>query len=201
MRAGGPREEFIAARGALRLLLGAAVGRRPERLHFQIGEHGKPALVGGGVDFNVSHTRGCVLLALSRAGAVGVDVEPLDRRAMGAVEALQLARANFHRQEVAHIAAAADEAQLLTRFFLCWTRKEAVVKADGRGLQVPLDEFDVLVDVDKAAIDVPGGRSLWVQDICAGPGYAAALALPGRDIRIAFFCFTKNLEGMFLPGQ
>ncbi len=181
MRAGGPREEFVRARGLLRVLLGAAVGEAADGLRFAVGAYGKPRLEGGaGVEFNVTHARGCVLVAVSRAGAVGVDAEPLDR----AVEALELARAHFHADEVARLEEEVDEVRRLHLFFRCWTRKEAVVKADGRGLQVGLDAFCVLErdaqSVDRGATQrvlLRGGREIQVQDLFLGHGYAAALAL------------------------
>lgn len=179
-RVGGPRDEFVAARGALRRLLGAATGENPEQLRFELGAQGKPRLAGGGeVEFNVTHSGGCVLVALSRAGAVGVDVERLDR----AVEALELAQAHFHREEAAQIAEAADE-QRLVRFFRCWTRKEAVVKADGRGLQVMLARFCVLGDIANAPIELPDGNAVWLRDLPVEAGYAAALAVADRDTKV-----------------
>jgi 4'-phosphopantetheinyl transferase len=186
MRAGLPRDEFIAARGALRLLLGWNLQTPPEDLHFTIGEHGKPLLPDAGIDFNVAHARGCILLALSREGAVGVDVERLDRE----VEALDLAEAHFHPAEIAHIAAAQDTS---AAFFRCWTRKEAVVKADGRGLQLPLADFCVLGESESTQIEVPGGEPFWVRDLHLGPGFAAALALPKRDI-LAHLCDFRSSQ-------
>ena len=186
IRAGAPRHEFTVARAALRLLLGATLGEAPLQLHFQLGEHGKPSLAQGAVDFNVTHSGGCILIAISRAGAVGIDVEPLDRK----VEAMELAAAHFHPEEVTAIAAETDEARRLALFFRCWTRKEAVVKADGRALQISLDEFCVLGDAPCNPVALPGRTPMWVQDIDAGPGYIAALAFPERDIPVVFHRFT-----------
>ena len=186
MRAGLPREEFVAARGLLRTVLGAAVGVRAAELRFAVGAQGKPRLESAaGVEFNVSHARGLVLVALSRFGAVGVDVEPVDR----AVEMLELSEAHFHPEEVARLRAASEPAEV---FFRCWTRKEAVVKADGRGLQVPLAEFCVLPtgeDSGLVRVEVPGGAAVWVGDLAVGEGFRAALAVPNRETQVDCFDF------------
>ncbi len=191
-KAGAPREEFIAARGALRLLLAAATAQAPQQVAFEIGEQGKPMLAGRGVDFNVSHAGGCALLAISRAGSVGVDVEPCQRTSLGIDEAMELARANFHQDEIAAVDAEATDAQRLAMFYRCWTRKEAVVKADGRGLYVPLADFCVLDKARDVPIKVPGGHLFWLHDVCLNESYTAALAVPEWEIPVTF--------NRFLPG-
>ena len=76
MRVAGAREEFVVGRGCLRRLLGAQLDAPASEVALVAGEHGKPALQEQrGLDFNVAHSCGMVLIALSRAGAVGVDVE------------------------------------------------------------------------------------------------------------------------------
>ncbi len=192
LRVESARAEFMAARGLLRLRLGALLGQAPEGLRFEVGPQGKPRLADGrGVEFNVTHARGCLVLAVSRAGPVGVDVEPLDR----AVEALELARTHFHPEELALIRAELDDERRAAVFFRCWTRKEAVVKADGRGLQVPLDGFCVLPHLHSAQEDahsgtlqvsVPGGGSLWVRDLQVGGGFVGALAVQTRGVSVQY---------------
>jgi 4'-phosphopantetheinyl transferase len=169
MRALARREEFIAGRGNLRRLLGIHLGVEAATLALEQGEHGKPRLkkdhdadsglarmtawAGGDVEFNVAHSGGVVLIALSRAGAIGVDVERADRQ----IEALDVARTAFPAKDVSRIEIARNP---VAEFFRCWTRLEAVGKADGRGLLKPAD----------------GEGDYFVREIEVGPEFSAAVA-------------------------
>jgi phosphopantetheinyl transferase len=94
IRAKLAREEFVAGRGVLRRLLGRELGCEAREVRISHGAHGKPEVEG--IHFNVAHSRGVVLVAISRAGAVGIDVEHGDRE----VEALEIARGAFHPEEI-----------------------------------------------------------------------------------------------------
>jgi 4'-phosphopantetheinyl transferase len=139
MRAGNARDEAVAGRAALRRLLADELDCDARELRFLTGEHGKPSLGFGGIDFNVAHAQGMVLIALSRAGAVGVDVEEMTRP----VEALEVAHAAFHPAELRLIEQASSDEQA-ELFYRCWTRREAIAKADGRGLMLPPESFSVM---------------------------------------------------------
>src|SRR6202041_2760043 len=99
-----------------------------------------------GLQFNVSHSHGLALFAFAVAQQVGVDVEMV--RADFAGE--KIAERFFSSQEVRALrslpAAVQDDG-----FFLCWTRKEAYIKARGEGLQIPLKSFHVSLTPTKPA--------------------------------------------------
>jgi 4'-phosphopantetheinyl transferase len=78
--------------------------------------------------------------------AIGVDVERW--RAMRDEGAL--VRRYFSQVEIAAYDAL-PPARRSEGFFNCWTRKEAYVKAVGRGLGLPLHSFDVTLDRGPAA--------------------------------------------------
>lgn len=125
-----------------RLLLSAGLQREFGRTwEIEAGENGRPRLWAGPgqpqpPDFNISHTQGLVVCAISGV-RVGVDAQiilprrrGLERRALAPPERELLLRTGEEQGQ-----AAADE--LFTRL---WTLKESYVKATGAGLSVPLDQ-------------------------------------------------------------
>ena len=131
------RSAFVAARAALRGILGSYLGVDSRQVSFEYGRHGKPALAAGGLEFNASHSGDLAVVGITRRHQIGVDVER--RREL---EYVTLAEHFFAPQEITDLQslAAGDRPE---GFFNCWTRKEAYVKALGEGLSFPLDQFAV----------------------------------------------------------
>jgi 4'-phosphopantetheinyl transferase len=176
------RSHFIVARGFLRQLLGRYLRTSAREILFDYSAYGKPALagdyVGSGLRFNVSHSHGVALYALMCNCEIGVDVEHI--RDDFNVE--EIARRFFSRGEVeALVALPADE--WIPAFFRCWTRKEAFIKATGKGLSQSLDEFDVTVAPGEPAallrlLGEPDASSRWsLRDLELGSRFGAALAI------------------------
>jgi len=166
------RRAFIVCRGTLRRLISSYTGLDPSRIGFRVGLHGKPSLKephGSDLRFNVSHSGEIALLAFSLHQDIGVDVE-LKRTE---VDILSLAEFSFSKDERAAIVACspADRADLFYEF---WTCKEACIKADGRGLSVPLDRFSVATR---------GVDPRWREIISVGPG-SIALGMRGRMLSV-----------------
>ena len=184
------REHFIVARGVLRALLGFYLNKAPGCLSFRYSSHGKPALAwesgGDPVRFNLSHSHGVALYAVTRGREVGIDLEYI--RSDLAVE--QIAERFFSRREIAMLRALPIDLRTYA-FFLCWTRKEAYLKARGEGLSLPLDQFDVsLIPGEPAALlstDCGSPEALrWsLQELTPAPGYVAALAAEGHGWGLA----------------
>jgi len=141
------RIRYCTGRGILRLLLGAYLAQSAAELQFNYNGFGKPALAGTNLRFNLSHTGDWAVFAFTRAGEIGVDLERIDP----AVETAELAQRFFSEREREQIlrAPAAEQQRL---FFQCWTRKEAFLKAQGAGLQLPLDQFQVSLPPASPAI-------------------------------------------------
>lgn len=171
------RAGYVLAHAALRTLVGRALERDPATIAFTQGRAGKPSLADGAVEFNLSHSGGVALCAISRGIPVGIDVEqcrPID-------DLLRIARRFFAASEYAELAAL-PRSQQLDAFFRCWTRKEAYVKALGDGLQAPLDTFEVTLRPGDAAavrhVDAdPGAAARWrLHHLDPAPGYFGAVA-------------------------
>jgi len=179
------RRHFVVGRGGLRYVLARYLDVKPREFRFSYGAYGKPSLVGEGLRFNVSHSHGVALFAVAAEREIGVDVEHV--RVDFATE--DIARRFFSRVEVAAFNALPKDEQVAA-FFRCWTRKEAYIKAIGRGMSEPLDAFDVtLAPGEEAALLRAEGQdvSRWTMfDIEVGDEYAGALLAesPVSNIRL-----------------
>jgi 4'-phosphopantetheinyl transferase len=182
------RSSFVVARGFLRYVLSRYLESKPERLRFSYGDFGKPAL-DSSLHFNMSHSHGVALLAVTEDRQIGVDVEHI--RADFATE--DIARRFFSHVEVESFNRLSTEEQVAA-FFRCWTRKEAFIKATGRGLSQPLDAFDVTLAPGVAAallrVDEDDVSRWSMSDIDVGEHYAGALVVEGRPSNIRFWQFS-----------
>lgn len=173
-RVEGKRREYVAARGQMRSVLAAYVGCNPAGLHFDASPHGKPFLPGAGLRFNLSHTDGLALLAVTNGQEVGIDLESTHRQ----VEGDTLAERFFSPSEVEALRALPPE-QHLTGFLNGWTRKEAYIKARGLGLALPLDSFSVTLKPGAPARLTAPDPGWVLYPLDPGPGYIAALVVEG----------------------
>lgn len=179
------RREFTVGRGMLRTLLGRYLDADPRRLEFGYGPHGKPVLASGGLRFNLSHSGSLALYAVARERELGVDIEehrPLD-------DAEQIAERFFSRAENEAFRALPPELRN-EAFFLCWTRKEAYIKAIGEGLSLPLHEFDVSLAPGEparllGARDAAQALRWTLRGLDPAPGYAAAIVVEGSGWELA----------------
>jgi 4'-phosphopantetheinyl transferase len=136
----GDADRYAVAHVGLRVLLGRWVGVEPGALEFERrpaggGPHGKPALRGGGeLCFSLAHAGRVALYALASV-EVGVDVEP--RRPIAELEGIA---ESLHARERAALAALPPD-ERADALLCCWTRKEALLKARGLGLTVPLADY------------------------------------------------------------
>jgi 4'-phosphopantetheinyl transferase len=134
------RWAFAAAHTGLRHLLGPMLGCAPRALRFNADVNGKPRLDqddrGATVQFNISHTRGCVSVAVA-GRSVGVDVER--RRELS--DLMAVARTAFAREPFASLAAHPDGNTRTALFYRYWTLGEAFIKATGEGITQDLKSF------------------------------------------------------------
>ena len=174
------RLRYCAGRSLLRMLLSRYVRIPASELSFLQGPYGKPMLAGDILFFNMSKSAGRVVFAVSKNRRVGVDIEQICDHA----DPDGIARRYFSIPEHSLLSSCSVERK--SKLFLkCWTRKEAVVKAVGLGLSMPLDSFDVSRNLDGGTCSVRletsvGALSQWsVYDLAHMPGFAAAVAVEG----------------------
>ncbi len=176
------RVRFVLAHGLLRLLLGAYLALQPASLRFDTGPHGKPALTSAPDDlcFNLSHAGDQLLIAFARQRDVGVDIEPIRSRLDPQLDHDALAASFFAPQEQAALRGLTGDARAAA-FYVCWTRKEAYLKATGEGLLAPLNAFRVpLTPIPplRPHLMPDSVAPQWaLHDLPPIPGYAAALVV------------------------
>ena len=136
------RRQYAVGRGALRTLLAAYLGTRPELIAFSYGPRGKPflaePLAGTGLQFNLSNSDEMALVGFVRGVEIGVDIEYLKSMP----DCVEISERFFSQSEREVLRSLPQEVKE-EGFFNCWTRKEAYLKAVGEGLAAPLDSFDV----------------------------------------------------------
>jgi 4'-phosphopantetheinyl transferase len=177
------RARYVAAHAALRYLLAGSADEAP-RLRFTAGPFGKPRLAArGGAHFNLSHSQGTALVAISAQAEVGVDVEVI--RPMPDAQAL--AGVYFTRAEQQALAdchARGGDAARDRAFLVCWSRKEACLKALGTGLELATCGFEVGVDDLAGAVrDVSIATALGVERLRLQSFEAAANAVGALALR------------------
>ncbi|MFF3844555.1 4'-phosphopantetheinyl transferase family protein [Streptomyces sp. NPDC002328] len=166
------RERFLAGCALSRIALSEPLGLPPAEIPLRRvcprcgGPHGKPGLAAAphaDVGFSVTHSGDVVGVAVGRGVAVGLDAEERD----AALDVATVAPVALTDRELtalnAHPATARAAAFLRT-----WTRKEAVLKALGVGLTVPLRRLEV------SAPENPPTVLSWPEQLPAPPGLAIA---------------------------
>jgi 4'-phosphopantetheinyl transferase len=189
------RRRFVIAHGLTRVLLSRCLQRPPDALRFDTNPYGKPLLrdPSSGLRFNLSHAGDVALLAISSGRELGVDVEQMRPLAV-----LDLSRQFFSPNEHTTLCAWPPDGRDQA-FFRCWTRKESFIKALGRGLNFPLDGFEVRVDEDGSPVlhscdSAPGELDRWtIISLRIDPGYSAALTVEGRSPSILCWAEPENL--------
>ncbi len=175
------RGYFVAARGLLRLVLGSCLGTEPCKVEFRHGDQGKPAVGGAfarsGLQFNLAHSGNLAVFAVAHHRTVGVDVEQV--RPVSQLS--ELIEGFFSAGERAELEALSAEKKA-TGFFRIWTRKEAWLKATGKGITGSLKCIDVLGPPAQEEPDwrpTPGspGTRFCLRDLLPAPGFLGALAV------------------------
>jgi 4'-phosphopantetheinyl transferase len=174
---------FRLGRAMLRLGLAWYLQRPPREISLRAAGRGKPCLgETSELYFNLTHSGGLGLLAFTTVGEVGIDIEEIRYD----VDGLDIARANFTDKEAAMIAAAHHPQKQAEVFLRFWTRKEAVLKADGCGIFDGLNMLDVsegqLNAVCIRSSEGANADSCWrVMDLDGIDGFAGAVAAPPGD--------------------
>jgi len=172
----------LAARAALRAVLGACLGVDPREVPLLEGR-GKPRLAGeleGELDFSLSHSGGLALLAVGRGVRVGADIERLRP-----VPFLDVVVERFfgepEREELRNLRGA----ERRRAYFRLWTRREAAAKALGLGI---LEHFRRFPEWTAELLEAGNWR---IADLRPARGYAGAVCREGKAAITGFWIWGE----------
>lgn len=185
------RLRYLVTRALVRTTLSRYTPIPAAQWRFTTNRYGRPTISerhgydACALQFNVSHTRSLIALAVSREAAVGVDVENVTSRAAP----IGIAERFFSREEAAELGSLEPDRQQ-HRFFEYWTLKESYIKARGMGLSIPLDKFTfsypsdatVVLETDADLDDAPQRWMFW--QLQPDPDYLLALCLEQRSAAV-----------------
>jgi 4'-phosphopantetheinyl transferase len=186
------RYRFIITHGLLRMLLARYLNSPfldASQLQFCTNAYGKPALdldmQDHVLNFNLSHSHELILFAFTYLRQVGIDIEYMRPD----LDFESLAQYSFSPLEN-EMLRALPPLERIKAFYQCWSRKEAYIKARGKGLAIPLNSFDIsLRPGEPVALlnsrEDPRETARW--KMCAlhpHPDYASALAVEGDGWRL-----------------
>ncbi len=186
------RKQYTIARGFLRIIIGRYLDINPTEFDFSYNKYGKPKLegadIGDSLHFNLSHSGNMVLYVFSLNRRVGIDVE-LIKSYKKTREIVERFFSEKEKEEFASL----PEGQKDVAFYTCWARKEAYIKAVGKGMSLPLDEFTVSMIPRKPILllhnhnEIDNGVKWTLLDIDRIENYASAVAAEGEGLKLRYW--------------
>ena len=182
-----------SSRIATRIVLERAVGTAYRNIDFEIAENGRPSLGDGPPYFNVSHSGGAALIAVSNAVPIGIDLEEArglkmteDRRRRVIAAAARLAN---DQPPTSHSDADLDVLR-------AWVRLEAAAKALGTGIGQLLTEEGVVGGKPGDAVATTAASRLDVRNLDVATGYLAAVAAPTLPMKIEVLTLPNEADAL-----
>jgi 4'-phosphopantetheinyl transferase len=181
------KHHFIVGRALLRTLLGGYLNLPPTSITLQVQQFGKLALAANHqpcpLQFNLSHSHGMAVYAFATDHELGIDIEW--HRSEIAREEIATRYFSIHeRQELL----ALSHSGRVQGFFNAWTRKESYIKAHGKGLQIPLESFDVSLAPGAPAVLRAADSHRWkIYSFTPAVNFTAALTIAVGDWELTFY--------------
>jgi 4'-phosphopantetheinyl transferase len=183
------RKSYIAAHGMVRSMLSLLDHRHPHDIEFSTSDFGKPEYIMQSkltprIRVNISHTHHMAIAAIALDSDIGVDIEWLGRH----IRCLEIAQSVMTDEERAFIASV-EKDQTLTCFLTFWTLKEAYIKATGKGLSLPLNQFHFSLEPlainfksshEKSVMDDPNNWHLRYERL--GEDHVVAIAVHNNSL-------------------
>jgi len=182
---------YVITHGILRLLLSDYLNLPAGQIVLKNNSYGKPYLSiednPNPLYFNLSHSNSGVVLAFSKYRDLGIDLEYIKKD----IPFLDIAKHFFSQSEYQELLSTPENARHQV-FYQGWTRKEAFIKAKGRGLSIPLNSFDVSISQGKwpsllRSSEDPNDLVRWkFYDLITWPDYSSTLCIEGEQNQINY---------------
>lgn len=191
------RKNYLVSHYAMREILSFYLNVLPKNIRFSVNSFGKPFVktTDETVYFNLSHSGKWCVLGICKSGEIGIDIEEI--------------RLDFDEEEISKRFFSSFECELLDSvedafrqkaFFKIWTKKEAFVKAIGKGLTIPLQNFTVLGDAFTKSGSFKIEENLYIYedwhffDLEIGKNYACAFVtqIENPDWKQFLWTYSKN---------
>lgn len=166
------QRRFIAAHVMMREVLAAFLQAAPDIITFEFNANNKPSLSGSftnQLQFNLSHSEDLAVLAVARSGDIGIDIEHISSD-----NKIDIAERFFSSSEITTLSTLPESLQPAA-FFQIWARKEAIIKAIGKGLEQSLSSFSVSINNQQEEVTVDHQKWL-LYPLEIHPDFAAAAA-------------------------
>lgn len=143
---------------------------------YRTDEYGRPFL-NDDIDFSISHADDYVMCAVSKTTRVGIDVEKIREIC---IDDYSISLSDKELEDLTH------SENPIPDFFTLWTKKEAISKANGKGLAILLP--DMVIGSDFASC----GQTVWnLKELLITPEYVAHIAFnDSNELQIKHFKLT-----------
>lgn len=172
------RSRYVLAHALWRRVLAHCLGCADAAAPLSDSPSGQPCLPATGWSTSLSRSGSCVAIAVALSRTVGIDLErsPALRKLSGLASSICTA------QEARDLQALAPDA-LEPALLVLWTRKEALLKAFGTGLQVAPASISATPGVWVAPPPATGMPPCRVLDLPLQTGQIGAIAVPAQVSR------------------
>lgn len=191
------KNRFIICRSLLKILLAQTSGLNISEIQIEKDENKKPYLsINRSIHFNVSHAENFAIIAISKA-AVGIDVEYLNKD----FDYSEILSHVFNNMEIETILNSNNKDHT---FYKYWTRKEAIVKATGKGISDNLPLISSSDGCHSIDAELLGGfQNMNVLSFNLDKDYIASLAFDDNNYnsdKISIYSLPTSLEDLMLLG-
>jgi len=180
------RDRFIISRGAIKFIMGSYLDRQPLLIEIESGLNKKPFIKESPLFYNISHSGDWIVLAVSDS-EIGIDTEVVNH----SFDFNDITTEYFSPDESRFI----NEAKSPDRFFMLWTRKEALIKATAKGLDDDLKFIPSLDGTHYLKSNILSFEKNWiVTTFILFENYFASIACSDKQNGLRFY--ETNLQLM-----